>query len=69
MSRTLAVEERAGVVRLPMMQWRCPHCDRRLFDARLQLCPGEIISILCHGCRRVVTFTVGPQVDEQDYVT
>lgn len=47
-----------------LRQWRCPHCGWRLFDARIDLHDGEVISVVCRGCRRLVTFAGGPEVDD-----
>lgn len=55
---------RLGCEDTRLKQWRCSHCGWRLFDANVRLADGEIISVRCRGCRRIVTFTAGPQVED-----
>lgn len=55
-------------VETQLRQWRCPMCRTRLFDANVLLREGQVIECWCRSCRRIVTFTGQPEVDESSSV-
>lgn len=52
------MNDQSPVLELELEQVRCPHCNRRLFDA---IGFVGVIRIVCSRCGRLVEITVKPE--------